>query len=122
MSAYRGGGYRPSEVIEDWAEMDARSDARAMPLSDYGSTRVIKSVAVLLRAAYQRGRDEVEVQECRTLRAELAAAREREGRLREALEDALGGWRYIRKHHGDLSGVGWDRVEDAARAALEPQP
>jgi hypothetical protein len=38
--------------------------------------------------------------------------------MREALDDALGGWRYIRQHHGDLSGVGWDRVEDAARAAL----
>ena len=60
---------------------------------------------------------------CRTLRASLAAATAREGRLREALEDALGGWRYIRRYHGDLPGVGWDRVENAATAALkDPAP
>lgn len=39
--------------------------------------------------------------------------------LVEALKDALAGWRYIRDHHGDLYGVGWDRVEDAAQAALQ---
>lgn len=42
--------------------------------------------------------------------------------VREALTDALAGWRYIRKHHGDLYGVGWDRVEEklvAAAALLE---
>jgi hypothetical protein len=38
--------------------------------------------------------------------------------LLEALKDALAGWRYIREHHGDLYGVGWDRVENAARAAI----
>jgi hypothetical protein len=38
--------------------------------------------------------------------------------LLEALKDALAGWRYIREHHGDLYGVGWDRVEEAARAAI----
>lgn len=41
--------------------------------------------------------------------------------LVEAAADALAGWRYIRQHHGDLYGVGWDRVEqgleDALRAA-----
>jgi hypothetical protein len=42
----------------------------------------------------------------------------RERRLREALEDMLSGWRYIREQHGDLDGVGWDRAEDSARAAL----
>jgi hypothetical protein len=46
-------------------------------------------------------------------RAEIA-------RLRAALSDMLSGWRYIRTHHGDLSGVGWGRCEDAASAALEP--
>ena len=35
-----------------------------------------------------------------------------------ALEDMLSGWDYIRMEHGDLPGVGWDRCEDAARAAL----
>ena len=36
----------------------------------------------------------------------------------EAMTDALSGWRYIRQHHGDLYGVGWDRVETALAAAL----
>jgi hypothetical protein len=31
--------------------------------------------------------------------------------LLTAAKDALAGWQYIRKHHGDLYGVGWDRVE-----------
>jgi len=38
--------------------------------------------------------------------------------MAEALADALSGWRYIRDHHGDLYGVGWDRVEQAAESAL----
>lgn len=38
--------------------------------------------------------------------------------LLEALEDMLSGWRYIREQHGDLYGVGWDRCEQAARAAI----
>jgi hypothetical protein len=55
----------------------------------------------------------------------IAAARAEEhraeiARLRAALSDMLSGWRYIRTHHGDLSGVGWGRCEDAASAALKP--
>ena len=38
--------------------------------------------------------------------------------LVEACRDALGGWRYIRQSHGDLYGVGWDRVEQKLEAAL----
>ena len=38
--------------------------------------------------------------------------------MREAALDALSGWRYIRDHHGDLYGVGWERVENALAAAL----
>jgi len=38
--------------------------------------------------------------------------------LVEATRDALSGWRYIREHHGDLYGVGWDRVENVLIAAL----
>ena len=72
--------------MSDWAENVARADAQRLPPSDYGSTRAIQNVAALLRATYQRGRDEVEVQECRPLRASLAAATAREERLREALE------------------------------------
>ena len=35
-----------------------------------------------------------------------------------ALTDALSGWRYIRSTHGDLYGVGWERVEASANAAI----
>jgi len=44
----------------------------------------------------------------------IAAAPE----LYEALIDMFNGWQYIRQSHGDLYGVGWDRAEDKARAAL----
>lgn len=37
--------------------------------------------------------------------------------LEIAAQDALSGWRYIRARYGDLSGVGWDRVEEALTAA-----
>ncbi len=37
--------------------------------------------------------------------------------LQDAIWDALTGWRYIRQRHGDLPGVGWDRVEDKLAAA-----
>ena len=38
--------------------------------------------------------------------------------LRQAATDALAGWRYIRMHHGDLPGVGWERVENKLATAL----
>jgi hypothetical protein len=41
--------------------------------------------------------------------------------LREALTDMLSGWRYIRETHGDLYGVGWDRAQEKAIAALAAQ-
>jgi hypothetical protein len=44
----------------------------------------------------------------------IAAAPE----LLAALQDMLGGWRYIRQFHGDLYGVGWDRAQQAAEAAI----
>jgi|SRR6185312_8733360 len=44
----------------------------------------------------------------------IAAAPE----LLDALRDMLAGWNYIRQHHGDLYGVGWDRCADAARTAI----
>lgn len=44
----------------------------------------------------------------------IAAAPE----LLDALADMLSGWRYIRETYGDLGGVGWDRAEKAARAAI----
>jgi hypothetical protein len=36
----------------------------------------------------------------------------------EALRDMLAGWKYIRSFHGDLYGVGWDRAQGKAEAAL----
>ena len=38
--------------------------------------------------------------------------------LRDALRDMLSGWRYIRNTHGDLYGVGWDRAQQKAEAAI----
>lgn len=38
--------------------------------------------------------------------------------LLEALQDLLSGWKYIRAQHGDLYGVGWDRAQDKAQAAI----
>lgn len=38
--------------------------------------------------------------------------------VKDALNDALSGWKYIRHSHGDLYGVGWDRVQDKLEAIL----
>jgi hypothetical protein len=50
---------------------------------------------------------------------EIARLRARVEVMRDALQDMAGGWRYIREQHGDLYGVGWDRCEEKARAALK---
>jgi hypothetical protein len=50
----------------------------------------------------------------------LATQSDEIARLRAALINMLSGWRYIRTNHGDLYGVGWERAEVAARAALAP--
>jgi hypothetical protein len=42
--------------------------------------------------------------------------------LREALEDLLNGWKYIRRTHGDLYGVGWDRAQSKGESALAALP
>jgi hypothetical protein len=53
------------------------------------------------------------------LRDETVKALEAEVKtLREALIDMRSGWKYIREYHGDLYGVGWDRAQDKADAAL----
>ncbi len=51
--------------------------------------------------------------------SELADRRQRITELEAAAADALSGWRYIRQNHGDLYGVGWDRVEGKLSKALE---
>lgn len=52
-------------------------------------------------------------------KARAEAAEAERDRLREALDDMWSGWRYIRQNHGDLPGVGWERCEAKARAALK---
>jgi regulator of replication initiation timing len=42
--------------------------------------------------------------------------------LREALKDMYSGWKYIRQVHGELYGVGWNRVQEKAEAALANTP
>jgi hypothetical protein len=39
--------------------------------------------------------------------------------LHRTLCDAKSGWRYIRETHGDLYGVGWDRVENRLQEQIE---
>jgi hypothetical protein len=38
--------------------------------------------------------------------------------VKDTLMDVLSGWKYIRECHGDLYGVGWDRVEEKLEAIL----
>ena len=45
-------------------------------------------------------------------------AKELTDEVKDALMDALSGWRYIRECHGDLYGVGWDRVQEKLEAIL----
>ena len=37
----------------------------------------------------------------------------------EALEDMYCGWKYIREFHGDLYGVGWDRVQEKVEKTIK---
>jgi len=39
--------------------------------------------------------------------------------LEDALKDARSGMKYIRETHGNLYGVGFDRVEEKARKVLD---
>lgn len=39
--------------------------------------------------------------------------------LHHTLCDALAGWKYIRETHGDLYGVGWDRVQSRLEAQIK---
>ncbi len=50
---------------------------------------------------------------------EMARLERERDEARKALQDMLSGWRYIRKVHGDLYGVGWDRAQAKAEKALE---
>jgi hypothetical protein len=61
----------------------------------------------------------------RVLKVTNAVLKRERDEAREALRDMLSGWRYIRQVHGDLYGVGWDRAQNKADAALQsltPKP
>jgi hypothetical protein len=49
----------------------------------------------------------------------LEGLAERAAQLEDALNDARNGLLYVREVHGDLYGVGFDRVEKKASAALD---
>jgi hypothetical protein len=68
------------------------------------------------------GGDYVEFEDVQPLLDEIERLRARVEMLEAALRDMLSGWRYIRETHGDLYGVGWDRAEGKASAALEAKP
>ena len=67
--------------------------------------------------AYREQFDEIDA-----LRTRVAELTEQVEALQNALLDMLGGWKYIRSTHGDLYGVGWDRAQNKAEAALASQP
>jgi hypothetical protein len=64
----------------------------------------------LLTAVHMMGAAEAgaELREMKTLAKQLA----------EALKDMKAGWEYIRKNHGDLYGVGWERCAKSSDASL----
>ena len=72
-----------------------------------------------LRVKNERLRERLLQERAALVLDEIGAALERERVLRAALTDMLAGWRYIRETYGDLAGIGWDRVEQEARNALE---
>jgi hypothetical protein len=66
------------------------------------------------KAAYARGESDKDA-----IKGERDAAIAERNALKEALRDMLSGWIYIRQTHGDLYGVGWDRAQDKAIAAMQ---
>lgn len=54
----------------------------------------------------------------RRLQDRIQALEAQRAELLEALRDMLSGWIYIRGTHGDLYGVGWDRAQGKAEAAI----
>jgi len=61
--------------------------------------------------------------EIATLTAERDTLAAKCEQLQDALKDMLSGWRYIRQDpkHIDIYGVGWDRAQHGAEAALAAQ-
>jgi uncharacterized coiled-coil DUF342 family protein len=67
---------------------------------------------------YKQERDHAETELSKMIDFSKGALGER-NEAREALQDMLSGWHYIRKVHGDLYGVGWDRAQTKAEKVLE---
>ena len=61
--------------------------------------------------------------EIATLTAERDTLAAKCEQLQDALKDLLSGWRYIRQDpkHIDIYGVGWDRAQHGAEAAIAAQ-
>ena len=99
------------EIIERFAAL-IRADEREVCADHY--------LAIMRDAVTQARKDEN-----KRLRSDLYAAETKCSRLHEvnqelveALQDMLNGWIYIRSSHGDLYGVGWNRSQNKAKAAL----
>ena len=65
-----------------------------------------------------KGWKELSLNVTKRIQDERDALKALNAELVRALEDMLGGWKYIRSAHGDLYGVGWDRAQEKAVAAL----
>ncbi len=95
------------------ADLEARVTATEM-----ASVGMVEELAKIAAIVGREG-DWFEISDdVQGLQARLAAAERDAARLREALLDMRSGWKYIRETHGDLYGVGWDRAQDKADAAL----
>ena len=81
-------------------------------------SRMDKPSEEWMGAEDERLHHEEVVNEIQSLRTQLAELQKVVDIQKKALEDMLSGWRYIRQSHGDLYGVGWDRAQDKAEAAL----
>jgi len=77
-------------------------------------TRAFAGRSEIVRALSSHGARRLPEHERAANRSLISAAPD----MYEALADMLAGWQYIRMYHGDLYGVGWDRAESAAVAAL----
>jgi hypothetical protein len=113
-------GYRalsPKEL----AEMLMNPNAPKTEAEHWAVREIEKQRAEIerLRVKNERLRERLLQERAALVLDEIGAALERERVLRAALTDMLSGWRYIRDTYGDLAGVGWDRVEQKAREALE---
>lgn len=53
------------------------------------------------------------------LQAQITGLKKKNDDLADALKDCVSGLNYIKSVHGELYGVGWDRMFDKAKQALE---